>query len=202
MSNFLVKSGIISAHSKSRAAEIVAEAIADPSDQPDLAPHEFINWALTRIRLVSDDATIAGQVFELLISTLFVRVGLMPFYIQTQVSLVPDINFDMLLWTSEVGPIAISLKTSLRERYKQADLEAMALKSVHRLSKTHLITLDENEAERLRKKIIAGDVQNLSSVTTATTRQLDQLMASMAQFSIVEAPTLPLVRSYRGLVTA
>jgi len=40
----------------------------------------------------------------------------------------------------------LTIKTSLRERYKQADLEGLALKQVYRKSKTYLITLSGQES--------------------------------------------------------
>jgi len=198
--NFLIETGIVQSTTKSRAVDVVAEAISNPLVNPDLRPHQFISWALGETRALSTDSSLTGQIFELVVATLLVRESIVPFYIQTQVTLIPDINFDLLIWTSEAGPICISLKTSLRERYKQADLEAMALKSVHRRGQSHLVTLDEVEAERLRKKISTGDVQNLDSVTVATKTGMDDLVFNLSNLTSTEAPTLPMVGSHRGCV--
>ncbi|MDE7137830.1 MAG: hypothetical protein K2O29_05155 [Ruminococcus sp.] len=43
----------------------------------------------------------------------------------------PNVDFDIILYTQEQYPIALSLKTSVRERYKQADLEGVALKNMY-----------------------------------------------------------------------
>ena len=82
-----------------------------------------------------------GKIWECIIITLLYREGLLPFYTQAKVAFVPNVEFDVLLYTSS-RPISLSLKTSLRERYKQADLEAIALRYVHRRAKSYLLTLD------------------------------------------------------------
>ena len=66
-----------------------------------------------------------GEIFEYILATLFIREELMPLYLQSKVAFVPNVSFDLMIYTQEKGPICISAKTSLRERYKQADLEAM-----------------------------------------------------------------------------
>ena len=66
--------------------------------------------------------------------------------------LFPNINYDILLYSKVSGPICLSAKTSFRERYKQADLEAMALKNVHRISKSYLLTLSDEEAEQISRE--------------------------------------------------
>ncbi len=55
---------------------------------------------------------------------------------------------DIVLFKEEKrSPIGISIKTSLRERYKQADLKAVALKYVHRNAENCLISLQSSEVE-------------------------------------------------------
>ena len=73
-----------------------------------------------------------GKVFEYILATLCVREGILPIYMSAKVAFVPNVIYDLMFYTTERGPICWSVKTSLRERYKQADLEAIALKYVHR----------------------------------------------------------------------
>ena len=73
-----------------------------------------------------------GKIFEYILATLFVRENILPLYMSAKVAFVPNVIYDLMFYTAERGPICISAKTSLRERYKQADLEAIALKYVHR----------------------------------------------------------------------
>jgi len=87
-----------------------------------------------------------GKVFESIFATILYREKIYPLYAQAKIAFVPNINFDFVVYSQEYGPISLSLKVSLRERYKQADLEAMALKYVHRKSKNFLFTLDKKAA--------------------------------------------------------
>lgn len=81
-----------------------------------------------------------------------------------------------MFYTTERGPICISAKTSLRERYKQADLEAIALKYVHRRALCYLVTLDISEAKKVKEKIKSGDVIGLDKVVVATSDEFNDLI--------------------------
>src|SRR2546421_9618463 len=94
-----------------------------------------------------------GAIFEYLIMVCLYSKGILPFYIQAKISFVPNATYDIVLYSSANFPITLSIKTSLRERYKQADLEGLALKNVHRRVKNYLITLSAKEYEGVRKKI-------------------------------------------------
>lgn len=83
-----------------------------------------------------------GYIYECAIGETLVREGLVPLYYQASLTHVEEANFDWFLYHPST-PIAISCKTSLRERWKQAALEAMALKAVFPLAKCYLITRDE-----------------------------------------------------------
>jgi hypothetical protein len=73
-----------------------------------------------------------GKIFEYILANLCVRENILPLYMSAKVAFVPNVIYDLMFYTAERGRICISAKTSLRERYKQADLEAIALKYVHK----------------------------------------------------------------------
>ena len=100
-----------------------------------------------------------------------------------------------MFYTAERGPICWSVKTSLRERYKQADLESIALKYVHRKALSYLITLDEREARGVKEKIKTGDVIGLDNVIVATEPEFDQLVADLKPFRFEEPPTVKVIES-------
>lgn len=144
-------------------------------------PHEYIKkyWiALEK----ADKPTLHGNIFEYIIYTLLYREGIRPFYTQAKVAFVPNVNFDVLLY-SKYAPVSLSLKTSLRERYKQADLEAIALKYVHRRSKCYLLTMDTKEASVQKSKILNGDIIGLDEVIDCNSEDIDRLIASLKQTS-------------------
>lgn len=136
-----------------------------------------------------------GKLFEYILATLFVRESLLPLYMGAKVAFVPNVNYDLMFHTKENGPICISAKTSLRERYKQADLEAIALKNVHRRAKSHLITLEENEAKSVHGKILSGDVIGLDSVVVATSKEFDVLVEELKSYTLTEPPTVKVIES-------
>jgi len=112
-----------------------------------------------------------------------------------KVAFVPNVIYDLMLYTAERGPICLSAKTSLRERYKQADLEAIALKYVHRKALNYLLTLEEVEARNIKEKIKSGDVIGLDDVILATQPEFDTLISSLKNFELAEPPTVKVIES-------
>ena len=136
-----------------------------------------------------------GKVFEYILATLCVREGILPIYMSAKVAFVPNVIYDLMFYTNERGPICWSVKTSLRERYKQADLEAIALKYVHRKALSYLITLEENEARSVKAKIKNGDVIGLDDVIIATKEEFNELAAELKEFEFSEPPTVKVIES-------
>lgn len=136
-----------------------------------------------------------GKIFEYILATLFVREDILPLYMSAKVAFVPNVIYDLMLYTTERGPICLSAKTSLRERYKQADLEAIALKYVHRKALSFLITLEEKEAKSVKAKIKSGDVIGLDNVIVATSLEFDELIKELKKFQLSEPPTVKVIES-------
>lgn len=122
--------------------------------------------------------TLNGNIFEIIIYTLLYREGLIPFYTQAKVAFVPNVEFDTILYTPS-RPISLSLKTSLRERYKQADLEAIALVHVHRRAKSYLLTLDPTEAAICKSKVRSGEIIGLDGIVDCNTSDIDNLITEL-----------------------
>lgn len=147
-------------------------------------PHEYVKKMWDTYKQINqlDDSksqnnnSLNGAIFEAIIFTLLYREDILPFYTQAKVAFVPNIVYDAILYNQE-APICLSCKTSLRERYKQADLEAIALKYVHRKSKTYLLSIDRKESEGVNDKILSGDVIGIDKVYLADDPQMDDLIA-------------------------
>jgi hypothetical protein len=146
-------------------------------------------------RLVRGNNNLNGQIFEYILSTLFYREKMLPLYLGAKVAFVPNVIYDLMLYTAERGPICISAKTSLRERYKQADLEAIALKYVHRKSLSYLVTLHESEASSVKNKIKSGDVIGLDDVMVATKKEFDDLISNLKTYKFSEPPTVKVIEA-------
>lgn len=130
--------------------------------------------------------------FRFIFYTLLYREGIRPFYTQAKVAFVPNIEFDTILYSKE-RPVCLSLKTSLRERYKQADLEAIALKYVHRKAQCFLLTLDSKEAKSTKAKIPNGQLIGLDDVIDCNTEQIDNLIANLKNYSFCESTKIDVV---------
>ena len=159
-------------------------------------PSEYIRkyWNAFKNHSESNN-NLNGKVFEYILATLCVREGILPIYMSAKVAFVPNVIYDIMFYTAERGPICWSVKTSLRERYKQADLEAIALKYVHRKALSYLITLEEKEARSVKAKIKSGDVIGLDDVIVATTEEFNQLILELKEFEFSEPPTVKVIES-------
>ena len=136
-----------------------------------------------------------GKIFEYILATLFIRENILPLYMSAKVAFVPNVIYDLMFYTAERGPICISAKTSLRERYKQADLEAIALKYVHRKALSYLVTLEVNEAKSVKGKIKSGDVIGLDNVIVATSNDFNELISELKTYQFSEPPTVKVIES-------
>jgi len=143
---------------------------------------------------------INGKIFEYILATLLIREKIYPIFMNAKVAFVPNINYDLLLYSTNEGPICLSAKTSFRERYKQADLEAIALKYVHRKSKSYLITLTLEDAVSVNEKQKLGDVIGLDKAIYALSDDFDNLIAEIKTYNLVSAPTIQVIES-RQIIT-
>lgn len=166
-----------------------------PSDYVSIFWNAYIN---KRNLLGLNDQTlrgINGKIFEYIIATLLIRENIFPIFMNAKVAFVPNINYDLLLYTSDQGPICLSAKTSFRERYKQADLEAIALKYVHRKSKSYLLTLTEADAISVNSKQRTGDVIGLDQAIYTLSFDFDNLITDIKGYNLTDSPTITVIES-------
>ena len=124
---------------------------------------------------------------------------LTPAYYQTELAQMENNVFDVFLWTKENGPVVLSCKTSLRERYKQADLEGIALLKIHPTSKSFLVTLDADKQHltQTRSKIPSKEIEGLVAIYDET--NVDELFAWLAKQMIVAIPDEVKVKRARAV---
>ncbi len=143
-----------------------------------------------------------GSIFEAIITTAFVKEGITPLYTQTYLEFVPNVKYDLIVFPQKSdasvdasAPIVISMKTSLRERYKQADLEGCAMKNVYKRGYSYLITLDnEVEIRNANEKIKNKDILGLDNFINATTTDFDNLINSLKISKVAEPPAIKVVK--------
>ena len=184
--------------SKGDTAELFEKLFPKILGQEYSIPSKFMknNWKVYK-NYPKGNNNLNGAIFEYLLATIFYLEGIKPLFFQAQVVFVPNVNFDFLCYSDEFGPVVFSAKTSLRERYKQADLEAIALKYVHRKSKSYLITLNEIEAESVNKKILSGDVIGIDEVIVASSNDFDELIKSIKTYNFIKPEKVEIIKSLR-----
>jgi len=113
---------------------------------------------------------------------------LSPAYLHAEFSTVPHNFNDVMVWSQEHGPIIISCKTSLRERYKQADLEAVALRQHYPKAKFFLLTLDADKQHlaNIRKKIAGKELLALQAIYDEA--NADKLFAFLKTLTLTNPP--------------
>ena len=120
-------------------------------------------------------------------------------YTQAQVAFVPNAIFDILIYNNKKNITSLSLKTTLRERWKQADLEAFALKNVHRNSNIFLITLSEREAKTIKSKIQDGGVLGLDDVIMANSNEFNMLINNLKKELYVKPGKIDILESFNEI---
>lgn len=144
-------------------------------------PSEFMSssWTFFKEKLKGNN-NVNGKVFENLIAYVLAYEGIENIYEQAEIVFVPNAIFDILLYHPN-ETYTLSIKTTLRERWKQADLEAYAVKNVLKQSKCYLITLSENEVFARRKKRADGsDFYNgLDGFILADKEEFDDLVSKL-----------------------
>ena len=134
-----------------------------------------------------------GKVFEGLILTALHQAGIYPAYYQATVAHIPNVVYDILLYHPR-RPAILSCKVSLRERWKQADLEGSALRQVYRGAYSVLLTLNANEGQRVQRQIENQDVLGLDEcvVIQGQGDRFDALIQRLQGMRFVHAsPVIP-----------
>ena len=135
---------------------------------------------------------VRGKIFELAFCEILKRENITPFYYQVRFAPRPIIDFDILLYQSPNRPWSFSLKTTLRERWKQSYLEAVILKNTYPAAKSYLVTLDESEGQRRQQSIENQEMPELNQCILANTDELDFLVNELQkqQFNPITAVRL------------
>lgn len=159
------------------AEEVIAEIFENPLTEEFREQSQFVltGWLRYVEAYGEGNRNLNGAVFERLISYALQRAGIGPFFEQVEIAFVPGVKYDFVLFSEDGEVFSLSVKTSLRERYKQADLEALALKNIFRKkARSFLITRNKKEAMR-RRKTIDRDFA-LEDVILADTGAFDALL--------------------------
>ena len=117
--------------------------------------------------------SLRGSSFENLILAIFLKNQIKPIYEQCTLQFVPNVRFDFVLFENQMKPLIISLKTSLRERYKQVELEAYYCKQVYKQSECIFISLDSEGVRAAEVKKNLFEVLYIDEFIIATDNKFD-----------------------------
>ena len=120
-----------------------------------------------------------GALFEYLIAYCLHSQGILPFYTQVKISLVMGAIYDIVLFNEKLSPTVLSIKTSLRERYKQAILEARVLRDVYNSSQSYLLTLAGPEYRTRKKENGQDEASILDDVIAVDTEEFDKFLEKL-----------------------
>jgi hypothetical protein len=177
-----------------KALIILRELLVKAGDTASLKPSETVGklWSIYKSEYESNNS-VNGAVLEEILGYVLTREGCVPFYMQARVAYVPNINYDFIFYDAEEGPISLSAKTSVRERWKQADLEALALKNVHRNALSYVITLDKVEAAARTAAI--KNCMALNAFILADGEKFDELIDYIKTRQLVKAGMIEVIKS-------
>jgi len=178
-----------------KAQAIMSVLLPNIHVEPDLKASAFIGkwWAEYKHQHPNESRGVNGKVFETMIAASLARNGIVPLYLQARVTHIPAVNYDCIVYTTERGPISISAKASLRERWKQADLEALALKNIYRQALSYLVSMDATEVRRRRAD--ASSVLALTEIVLACSPEYDSIVERIKEHTLILAPQLLTVTS-------
>ena len=162
-------------------------------------PSEFIQQVFVEAypRQYPNNPSLNGRIFEFCVMECLIEKGIVPFYYQVSLEFIPNIDYDIVCFHS-TAPVVLSCKTSLRERWKQADLEGMAIRNVYKRASTQLITVSIKERDNLQKKIDSGKVNGLDGCVLAQRPEFDNLLDTLSEREFMVAEDIKPIQ--RGVV--
>lgn len=185
--------------------EVFSRIISNFSKNNDI-PSAYVKKLWEKYKSLPDKYhtnSMNGNIFEAIIYTLFVKEKIRPIYFQAELEFVPNIKYDLVVFPQKddgsvdvSAPVSFSLKTSLRERYKQADLEGLALKDVYKRAETYLITLDEKtEIEKFEKKVRDKDIRGIDRCINAYSEEFDNIINRLKNSGVGEPPDIKAIKN-------
>ncbi|GAK73864.1 MAG: hypothetical protein QS2022_5110 [Candidatus Phytoplasma asteris] len=136
-----------------------------PFNEYMIKTHNLLNEYLNNKQHNSQSQkVIRGKINEYFILLYFQHKGIINLYPQAYLFFIPDIKFDLVLFTETKRIMAFNFKTCLRDRYKQAMVEGQQLKKLDTRFEFYLLNNNETETQRLNNKINQGKVQGINKV--------------------------------------
>ncbi|MGL9687437.1 MAG: hypothetical protein ACQBVK_01400 [Candidatus Phytoplasma sp. TWB_XP] len=173
----------------------------NPFNQYMQLNHQSLNhyFRITKIN-PQKQKVLRGKINEYLILIYFRHYGITKQYPQANLFFIPDIKFDLVLFTQNKRIVAFNFKTCLRERYKQAIIEAQQLKKLDTRFEYYLLTNNAVESQRLNNKIQNGKVQGINKVIDCFSQKANTFFKTFFQRQFVSFPEINLIKNTKGKI--
>lgn len=128
----------------------------------------------------------SGPLFEMVVASVFIGAGLVPFYQKAELKAAKKIESDFLFWDeASQSPVCLELTSTLRERYKLADLQAFKVKANFPKAKFFQLTMDYKDAARRS----SDDFESLDGLIFAGSSEIEKVLDAVKQLSLgIKAP--------------
>ncbi|MDO8060080.1 hypothetical protein [Candidatus Phytoplasma citri] len=157
--------------------------------------HHFLNQYFINHHYNSQSQkVIRGKINEYLILFYFQHQGISNLYPQAYLFFIPDIKFDLVLFTKTKRIIAFNFKTCLRDRYKQAVVEAQQLKKLDTRFEFYLLTNNTVEAQRLNKKINQGKILGINQVINLFSPRANHFLHTLRINQFIPFPDINIIK--------
>ena len=185
--NYITDSGLVSSNSNGKLIKAITKIQPELDHFPYKSPSLYNDRVWKLLSSAISDNSSRGSAFEFLIAFTLMRENISPFYYQVEFSNITWAEFDILIYTKEIGPIVFSCKTSLRERWKQAEFEAQLLRRDFPESRSFLITMDPKESS-VANKIKNGPKTGLEKVMRSNQPAFDRIIQEIKDYTIIKVP--------------
>jgi len=121
--------------------ELSHDIITFSEENPTAIPSRFMESAYAKFSTGMPRHN--GKLFEGLFLAILGRAGFSHIILDAEYSCLPYSTIDVAIYTQKKAPTMISLKSSLRERWKQSDLEFSRIKSLNPGAICAIATLED-----------------------------------------------------------
>lgn len=143
-------------------------------------PAELITYGYRELSGPNGKAN--GDIFEGLFKAALIGSGFNHLLTSVEYKVLPYSKIDIVIYTKRAGPIMLSLKSSLRERWKQSDLEFGTIKRINPSAYCALATIDTSGCAMPRRLHSHGKLLGLNQVVDCNLRsQVESLFQAMAE---------------------
>lgn len=195
MKNFaeahLVSVGLVTATSD------LTRTFVDITRSPNVPSYPYSRFMSAFWEEASSQGQNSGALFELMVACCLydARVGI--FYRHATLQDSPKVESDLLVWTREGMPWCIQMTSTLRERYKLADLQAFRVKAAYHNAAFFLLTMDQFDTSKRSK----NDFESLDELVYCGSAAFDSLIEKLTFSRSNECDILELSKRTKKVVT-